>query len=66
MKRYTTQWRKKYKPRTPSQPRRLSSIGMICKAAKLYRRGVSKGDTAALIAAEKLIEEYDRIYGEPE
>ena len=53
--RYRAQWRRPYRHKA-----KISATGVLLKAVKLYKRGVQKNDTEALLDAQRLLSVFDR------
>lgn len=64
MRRYVAQWRRPYRSerlRRRKPQKTALSTGMLVKAATLYRRGVQNDDRETLLAAESVLDEYERL-----
>ena len=50
---YSAKWRRQYRAKkAPTE----TSIGVLLKAIKLYKRGVKNNDREALLAAQRLLD----------
>lgn len=64
MRCYVAKWRRPYKEyrlRLLKPQKEDFSTRMLAKAAMLYRRGVQNDDRETLLAADSLLDEYERL-----